>query len=240
MGKLCSWATMHWLRFHTDTSVEIMPVPLSPKGCASWIFGPDVGDHPRSGGSESKVWCGIALFPRRAEAEQALERLERHFATLSQVSEAWHALLSPIRHDGECNLLHPAAPGLMFDTRSDDPGGPLLVMTTAGFDLRARSDFERLIDFRKRLNRMRRVVADAPGNVAQQVFAPAGAGHDAVTMSLWLDDQSMSRFAYQQGPHRTELDRQRTEKTVDRSSFTRFRILRRTGLWAGADPLAAH
>ena len=239
MGKLCSWATVHWVRFRTARSAESMAMSLPPKGCASWIFGPDVGDHPRSGRSESKMWCGIALFLRRAEAEQALEHPEGHFPGLSEASEAWHALLLPIVHHGECNLLDPAAPGLMFDTSSDDPGGPLFVMTTAGFDLHAKSDFERLIDFRKRVNRMRRIVADTPGNLAQQVFAPARAGHDAVTMSLWLDDQSMLRFAYQRGPHRTELDRQRAESRVDRSSFTRFRVVRRIGRWGGADPLVA-
>ena len=213
---------------------------LLPKGCASWIFGPDAGIRPRRSRSASQVWCGIALFPRREVAEQALEHPEKHIPGLSEASEAWHALLLPVVHHGECNLLDPTAPGLMFETSSDDPGGPLFVMTTAGFDLRAKSDFERLIDFRKRVNRMRRIVADAPGNLAQQVFAPARPGHDAVTMSLWLHDQSMLRFAYQHGPHRTELDRQRTERTVDRSSFTRFRIVRRAGRWGGADPLAAH
>ena len=239
MGQLCSWATVHWVRFHTVRSAESMAIPSVPEGCARWMFGPDEGVHPGGSRSVSDVWCGIALFPRRAEAEQVLEHPERHFPGLSEASEAWHALLFPIVHHGECNLLDPAAPGLMFDASSDDPGGPLFVMTTAGFDLRTKSDFKRLIDFRERVNRMRRIVADAPGNLAQQVFAPAHGGHDAVTMSLWLDDQSMLRFAYQQGPHRTELDRQRTGRTVDRSSFTRFRILRRAGQWAGADPLVA-
>lgn len=238
MRRLCSWATVHWVRFHTAQSKENMAMPPAPQACTRWLWAPDEGDHQGRSRSQSEVWCGIGMFPGRAEAEQALDQPDRYLPGSGEASEAWHALLLPIAHHGECNLLDPAAPGPMFETSPDDPGGPLLVLTTAGFDLRAKSDFKRLIDFRERVKRMRPIVAGAQGNLAEQVFAPAGAGDDAVTMSLWLHDQAMLDFAYRPGPHRTELDRQRAESTVDRSSFTRFRIVRSAGAWGGGDPLA--
>lgn len=49
------------------------------------------------------------------------------------------------------------------------------------------------------------------------------------------DENSMLDFAYRAGPHRTELDRQRAKSTVDRSSFTRFRLVRTAGEWEGLD-----
>ena len=211
---------------------ELGTVPV-PRDCASWKFGPDEAASPGASRSASDVWCGVALFADFERANAALDHPHAHVPRLAEASEAWHALLRPTMHHGECNLVDPAQPGRLFEAREADPGGALFVMTTAGFNLRARSDFARLIDFRRRVNRMRSVMAEALGSIAHQVFAPADPGDDAVTLSLWRDDASMARFAYLPGSHRNEVDRQRSDRTVDRSSFTRFRVVRSIGQWHG-------
>jgi heme-degrading monooxygenase HmoA len=204
-----------------------------PQGCAGWKFGPDEAASQAVGRSASNVWCGIGLFEDLPSAEKALEAPAAHVPSLGDASEAWHALLCPTAHHGETNLLTPQQPGALFNTHAHDSGGALFVITTAGFDLRAKSDFARLIDFRRRVQAMRPVIAEAPGSVAHQVFAPQDPGDDAITMSLWREEASMIQFAYRAGPHRVELDRQKREQTVDRSSFTRFRVLRSAGRWNG-------
>jgi heme-degrading monooxygenase HmoA len=185
----------------------------------------------------SRVWCGIASFRDLADARAAFIDPASHVPAIGHAEELWSALLLAKAHHGECNHLDAAVPGAIFDVDSALSDGPLLVMTTAGFNLRSKADFVRLIDFRRRVDRMRDVIAAAPGCLAHQVFAPTTAHDDGVTMSLWQDEQAMLEFAYRPGPHRAELDRQIIERTVDRSSFTRFRVIDSAGHWNGINPL---
>jgi hypothetical protein len=226
-----------WVRFDSARTADSLPPLAGPAGCALWKFGPDTAPGSRASRAGSTVWCGIAGFTHRDGAQAAFERPMGYVPALAESCEAFHALLLPVAHRGECNYLDPAQPGPLFAASAEDPRGPLLVMTTAGFDLRAKSDFARLIDFRRRVHAMRDVIAQAEGSLAHQVFAPAGEGTDAATMSLWRDDDAMAGFAYQPGAHRSELDRQIRLRTVDRSSFTRFRIVARQGRWNDSDPL---
>jgi hypothetical protein len=237
LAELCTWAVAHWVRFSEQQTSETLAGVHGPEGFALWKFGADVPPTAGSNRRGSKVWCGVGGFTSASAAEAAFEHPDRHIARLHQSCEAWHVLLRPIAHLGECNYLDREAPGPVFRPAENDPGGPLLVMTTAGFDLESKADFQRLIDFRRRVHTMRDVISQAEGSLGHQVFAPAAAGDDGATMSLWAKDKSMTSFAYQSGSHRSELDRQARNKTVDRSSFTRFRVLRWSGQWEGKSPI---
>ena len=61
------------------------------------------------------------------------------------------ALLLPITHRGICNHLERDRPGWMFETAAEDPGGPLFVMTTAGYVMGPELRIERVIDFRREM-----------------------------------------------------------------------------------------
>ena len=76
----------------------------------------------------------------------------------------------------------------------------------------------------------------APARVASEYFSPTPAD-DAITMSLWLSDAAMTKTMYGPGVHRQEIDRFKREKTLDRTSFTRLRVLRTLGRWNGLDLL---
>ena len=234
--QLCRWAIAHLVRFDAPVVHDALKPLSSPPGAASWKFGPDAPASARVDRTGSEVWCGIASFVDLGDAEAAFEVPQAYVPRLADAAEAWQALLVPTAHRGECNHLNPGARGPMYRPSEHDPGGPLLVVTTAGFELRAKSDFQRLIDFRRRVDRMREVIASADGSIAHQVFASHDPGDDGVTISLWRDERSMAKFAYQPGPHREEVDRQTTHRTVDRSSFTRFRIIGARGSWRGVDP----
>ena len=126
----------------------------------------------------------------------------------------------------------------MFEQSQHDPGGPLFVMTTAGFNLGPGFDVGRVIDFRKNVDHVRAWLGSADGRIASQVITPHTPGDDGVTMSVWRDDAAMVSAAYRPGKHRDQIERYKAEHTADRTSFTRFRALETCGTWGGIDPVA--
>ena len=232
----CCWATIHWMRFPSPMRAESLDLSLAPTGAASWKIGPDSRlGHDGVRLPESDMWCGVAVYPDRGAADAAMDAPNTYLPFVANTLEAWHALLMPITHRGECNHLNRSNPGQLFDTARSDPGGPLLVLTTAGFNISPNMDMERVKDFRRNVDRVRVWMGDADGRLATQVFAPHTLGDDGVTMSLWRDDASMASFAYRPGVHRSQVDRYKAEHTTDRTSFTRCRIVRTVGQWGGTD-----
>jgi hypothetical protein len=59
---------------------------------------------------------------------------------------------------------------------------------------------------------------------------------DPLTLNFWQNEASIRAFAYSQGSHRRQRDRQRTEGLADRASFTRFRVLSSAGNWDRENP----
>lgn len=236
MTQLCRWAVVHWMRFQEARTAADLQLSGPAPGALSWKIGPDWSASESGLRSGSRIWCGLALFTDLQHAEAAFEQSDTYLPDLAGAAEVWSALLAPFAHKGECNHLSRAEPGALFAVEPCDRSGPLFVITTAGFHLRSRRDFQRVIDFRREVDRMRSVIDSSDGSLAHQVFAPVLAEDDGVTMSLWRDDQAMFAFAYRPGAHRTQVDRQKAEQTVDRSSFTRFQLLRTRGTWGGADP----
>jgi len=231
------FATTHWIKFPEVVTPDQLNLSGYPTGCLSWKFGPDGPVGPNGYRLPSNVWCGVALFDDLSAANSALDSNEHHLPFLSTAVESWHALLVPIVHRGECNHIERSSPGPIFETESRDPGGALFVMTTAGFHAGPELDPARLIDFRVHVDRVHGWLKSADGRVASQVFTPHTVGDDGVTMSIWRDDPSMVTTMYKPGTHRTQIDRYKSEKTADRTSFTRFRALRTCGLWDGTDPV---
>lgn len=236
MAQLCRWAVVHWMRFEEARAAADLQLSETPPGALSWKIGPDWSGSESGIRSGSRIWCGLALFDDLDQAQAAFAQCGAYLPDHSSALEVWSALLAPFAHKGECNHLDRAEPGAMFSVEPCERSGPVFVITTAGFHLRSRRDFQRVIDFRREVDRMRPVIASSDGSLAHQVFAPANAEDDGVTMSLWRDDQAMFGFAYKPGAHRVQVDRQKSHQTVDRSSFTRFQLLRTSGTWDGADP----
>jgi heme-degrading monooxygenase HmoA len=239
MNKTCRWATCHWLRFGDIQTPDTLDLSRAPAGAASWKLGADGAAAPDGTRRPSNVWCGIALYPDETDAQRAFDDPAKFLPFLGGTVENWHALLLPIAHRGDCNHLDRDTPGPILAAQDDDPGGPLVVMTTAGFVIGPQLDMARVVDFRTNVDRIRTVVEASEGNVARQVFAPHTVGDDGVTMSVWRDDASMSAFAYRPGEHRAQIDRYKREQTADRTSFTRFRAVRTSGSWNGCCPVEA-
>jgi heme-degrading monooxygenase HmoA len=86
---------------------------------------------------------------------------------------------------------------------------------------------------------VRASMTGVPGLRSQQsFFFPGVLECDPITVTFWRDEASIRAFAYGQGSHRRQLDRHRTERLADRTSFTRFHVLSSAGTWYGEDPAA--
>jgi len=125
----------------------------------------------------------------------------------------------------------------MFHIEGEDPGGPLIVITTAGYNMGPDLNFDRVIDFRRNVDQVRDAMRAIDGNVAAQLFTPHTYGDDGFTTSVWRDDAAMFTGAYRPGAHRSRVDRHKGKPMADRTSFTRFRALRTVGSWNGGDPV---
>ncbi len=239
MVGLCRWATLHWIRYKQIETPKTLDLSLAPRGAGSWRTGPDGPVGPDGLRLPSQIWGAVGLFREREDAQRAFDNPAAFIPKLDQVEEAWHALLMPIAHRGASNQLDIERPGLFLEPWPDDPGGPLVVLTTAGFDLGPDFDPARVKDFRFNVDKARAFLATADGNMMRQTFTPPIRGLDGYTSTVWRDDKAMMAAAYGPGEHRTQIERYKAEHTADRTSFSRFRPLATSGQWEGRCPVEA-
>lgn len=238
MTRKAKYATVHRIRFGETRQKEDLNLGGRPAGALSWKVGSTgaVGaDGYRMGAA---VWCAIGLYAEEETARAALASCAEYMPYLAEAREAWHGLLLPTMHRGECNHLVREEPGLLYEVSTNDPGGKCMVVTTAGFRLGADFRVERVIAFRKNVDVANEFLGQAPGCLANQVFTPHTVGDDGCTMSIWESDETMLTAAYRAGEHRRLMDQHKQEAMMDRSSFTRFRILHSEGQWDGRNPVS--
>lgn len=234
----CPWVTFHIAQFATPLAAEATRFD-GPAGAALWRFGPD--SALGSNGLRTRVgdvWGGVALYTDRTEAQAVIDAPAAHLGFMADALQSWHALLQPIAHRGEVNWFGQDEDGPRLAPSADDPGGLIVALTTAGYDAlppeQLQADMPRRIDFVANVERVRSWYATLPGNLARGVFNFAPLGTDGMTFSVWKDDVTMMDAAYRSGTHRTQIDRYKTEKTADRTSFTRARLLQTAGAWQGS------
>jgi hypothetical protein len=232
-----TWITFHRVRFLTPINGNERHFD-APMGAAHWIFGPDSPLNENGLRTRiSDVWGGAAFYTDRSSAEAVIDDPIASLPYTSEVIEAWHALLCPISHRGETTWFGQIEDASRFKPAAQDPGGALVVMTSAGFDTlppdELKADLPRRIDFSRNVDRVIDWYGTLPGKIVPGGFQPVPLGPDGMTFSLWRDDAAMAEVAYKPGIHRTQLDRYKAEHTADRSSFTRARLLRFVGNWNG-------
>lgn len=237
MLEKARYATAHWLRFQEVMTPDQLVLSGAPQGSLSWKIGPCGPVGPNGYRLPSNIWCAVALFRELSEAEKAMKEKVAFMPYVADAVESWHQLLLPVRHHGECNHLDRETPGEIFETATTDPGGVMMVITSAGYQLGPNLKMERVIDFRRNVDKALDWLQQCDGCLAGRAFTPHTAGDDGLTLSLWRDDASMLNASYREGEHRTQIDRHKSAAAFDRSSFTRCRILDSFGQWGGKDPL---
>jgi hypothetical protein len=172
-----------------------------------------------------------------AAAQSVIDKPATHLGFTADAQRSWHGLLHPIAHRGEINWFSMEQENVVLVPADNDPGGRLVVLTTAGYDPLPpddlQADMPRRIAFASNVERVRGWYATLPGNLATGVFNFALLGTDGMTFSVWQDDAAMMEAAYRNGTHRTQVDRYKSEKTADRTSFTRARLVQSSGAWHG-------
>ena len=201
----------------------------------SWKIGPSGPIRPDGYRLPGEIWCAVGLFSDLAPARAALQAIECYMPFAPNSVESWHQLLLPVRHQGQCNHLDRECPDEVFAVSSADPGGALVVITTAGYHPGPR--VERLIAFRRGVDEVNDWLLQVEGCLASRAITPHTFGDDGFTLSVWRDDASMLNAIYRAGSHREKMDWHKSVSAFDRSSFTRLRILETRGHWEGTDPL---
>ena len=232
------WITLHRIKFPVSISAKEQDLDISgtPK---YWRFCPkmSVGDDGLPLW-DSNTWCGLAIHGSQAEAEAMFNAPEDHLPYLSTAAEHWHALAIPVTHRGSLNWRGEVESNAAVRTAGDDPKGPLMVLTTAGYNSRDEETVPRIRRFMRGVEDVIDFFGEQDGNVRRDVFNGGFDQKEGFTVSLWKNDDAMMKTAYWQGIHRTLMDESRDGSFFDRSSFTRARIVSSSGSWDG-DPLLA-
>lgn len=231
------WITLHRLKFPVSISAQDQNFEnlANPK---YWRFCPEL-----SLGAEglplwdSDTWCGLAVHNTQAEAEAVFNAPEDYLPCLSAAAEQWHALAIPVTHRGSVNFGDQVEENSAIRAVSEDPKGPLMVLTTAGYVARDDdANIPRIKHFMKGVEEVIDFFGEQDGNLRRGVFSGGFDQKEGFTVSLWRDDDAMMKTAYWQGVHRKLMDESRDGAMFDRSSFTRARIISSSGDWEG-DPL---
>ncbi len=227
------WITLHRVRFPAPVSSLVRTVP-PVVGADCWLFGPhyDVGPDGLLTGT-SDVWGGVGIWRDRDAAEAMLDAPGDALPWLGETVAAWHGLGLPVSHRGAVNWRGHLQDGDAVRAARVDPGGPLAVLTSAGFRSRDAGTLPRIRRFVAGVTDVLAAYGRLPSNVRRAAFRAGFDGRDGFTLSLWRSDDGMREAAYRPGMHRTQIDDDKAGLLSDRTSFTRMRVLRSRGDWEG-------
>ena len=231
------WITLHRLRFPEAISARDRTfVPVA--GAAVWRFCPQ--HTPGDDGLvtlTSDVWGGLGIWKSREEAEAFLADPGAALPAITEAVASWHCFAIPFSHRGKVNWRGHVEDSTAIHPASTDPGGPLVVVTTAGFLSREDWMLPRIRLFVEGVAEVMASYGALPSNLRNDVFNGTE-GREGFTCSLWRSDEAMREAAYHHGRHRARMEQNRAGLMFDYSSFTRLRALHSHGDWDG-DPFAA-
>lgn len=237
-GNDHDWIVFHRIRFAFPIDGTGNPFP-GPERAEAWRFYPATPQGPNGMRTNiSDEWGGFGIYSSRAAAEEVFERPDHHLEFLVDAVEEFHALVVPYSHRGKVNWRGTLKENDTFATCPSDPGGPLMVITSAGYENPGPDDVARIANFIREVDRVQDFYGTLPDNIRRAVFSGPGVdGHDGMTISLWRTDAAMMAAAYKPGHHREQMDYQREFGHFDHSSFSRTRILASKGSWGGSNPV---
>lgn len=232
------WLVFHRVRFSNPIDGNNAPF-AGPELAEAWRFYPASPLGPNGMRTNiSDVWGGFGVYSSRLDAEEVFNNPEEHLVFLGDTVEAYHALVVPYSHRGKVNWRGSVKENTSFKTATVDPGGALVIFTSAGYDNPGPDDLPRISKFLHAVDKVQEYYGTLPDNIRRAVFSGAGVdAHDGITVSIWRSDAAMMQAAYKPGRHRDEMDYQNEEGHFDRSSFTRARIVSSKGDWDGGDPV---
>lgn len=237
-AQVNDFVVFHRVRFATPLNGVGHPLP-GPKTAEAWRFYPAavLGENGLPT-FVSDEWGGFGIYRTQEAAEEVFMNPEEHLGFLDETVEAFHALAVPYAHHGKVDWRGEFLENATFAIAPSDPGGPLMVLTSAGYDNPGPAEVPRIARFYEAVIEVRDYYATLPGNIRGAVYSGGRVdGRSGMTVTLWGSDEAMRTAAYRPGHHRTQMDYQRQVGHFDFSSFTRARILATKGSWDGGDPV---
>lgn len=226
-------ARFQQLRCAEDPATPLPGAPLFSRVAADSRA---AGTDPAS--REAFVFLWYQLHRDEATAFEAFDGADAALPWMRGAAECWTAVLAPFRHYGEIN--HLGAPGTVFDPLEEPPAdeAPVAVVTSAGWDPGPGFEMQRVLDFAAGVVAVRMSMSGVDGLHAQHsFFFPGVLKDDPITLTMWRSQAAMHRFAYGGGSHRHQMDKHRAGSPLsDRTSFTRFRVVRSAGRWHAGEP----
>ena len=234
------WITVHRVLFVEGRDGAQNPL-AAPAGAQIWRSAPEAlpvgpdGARP----TESRAWGAMGIYASEIEARAVLEDPEAHLPYLTDTVEAWHVLVAPYAHHGTTNWRGSIADGgTTMRIASEDPTGPLVVITSAGYVNPGPKDLPRIEKFQRRVDDVLAFYSTLEGNLRRAVYSSVPVdGREGYTFTLWRDDQAMAAAAYRPGVHKTQMDENKADPMFDHSSFTRGRVVASLGTWDGENPV---
>lgn len=249
LGGAATHMVVRLIRF--DELVDVGDVTRRPGAGALWSeVAADTGAAGTLHGSSAHVFAAVDLFADADTATASFEAGPGAEPWAAGATEAWTGLFQAFRHHGipefdfGVNWLDPNHPSPLFTCGPLPPKDePFAALTTVGWDVGPGLDPDRLLDFHTSAARVRDSMAGIEGLHSQQAFTRfAGFGPfalDEFTLTFWRDVPAMRAFAHgHRTAHEKAIERFHVGRTADRCSFTRLRVLDRSGSWGGSDPLA--
>jgi hypothetical protein len=181
----------------------------------------------------SNIWGGVGIWHSRAAAEAMVTAPGEAIPWLKETIAAWHCLSIPFSHRGTVNWRGYLQKDDAVRVAPNDPGGPLIVLTSAGFVTRDDATLPRIKRFVAGVVDVLDDYGTQESNLRRGAFRAGFDGRDGFTLSLWHSDQGMLQSAYSPGTHRTRIDEDKAGLLSDRTSFTRLRVIQSWGNWDG-------
>jgi hypothetical protein len=246
-----AFATIQLARFDTVRTVATVQASDHPGTLFCNVAADTRAAATEQGSQQAYKFVILGLHENEAAAHRLLDDSLRIAPWLAEAKEVWSAVLQPFRHKGQANYLDPIAPGSLFETMAPAPGPdtPFVAMTSAGWNLKD-LDRNRVAAFSAGTSGIRTSMTAVDGLHSQQSFSFVGAVEadpnaatswhhlvwDPMTVTFWRDNAAAVAFSYGAGVHRDQMTRYREENLADRTSFTRYIVLRCEGSWHGSAP----
>ncbi|WP_350074143.1 spheroidene monooxygenase [Imperialibacter sp.] len=142
-----------------------------------------------------------------------------------RASEVWTTYMVNVSSHGLWSGVNPFEP-----TPSSEPSGPVIAVT------RATIKWQKLLDFWRYVPVSQKDLKSNSGLVYTKGMGELPIVQMA-TYSVWADEASLRRFAYESEHHRVAIAKTKTLKWYREELFARFQPIRSEGTWEGRRPL---
>ncbi|MCR3743912.1 hypothetical protein BS35_006493 [Actinomadura glauciflava] len=223
-------ASFHLIRYAGVDAMRHMafdrPVLRGTGGLRFWrLLGTGRG-RSMSLGADLRRWALFAVWDGEPALERFVARSPIAARWRDEAEESWHVRLAPLASRGGWGGADPL--GDTVDRPA--PRGPVAVLTRASIRPR------RLVAFYRSVPDVDRLLGGQDGCLASVGIGEWPLARQA-TFSLWRDEASVHRYAYQGSAHRAVIRRVRREGWYSEELFARFVPFGAEGTWDGRDPL---